>query len=64
VRALNPADRRGSLVRLTAAGLEVMDRAMSDHVDAEHRLVAGLDETERAHLGRLLRKLLLSLDGG
>src|SRR5215207_7449192 len=39
VRVPNPADRRGSLVRLTAAGREVIDEAMTQHVHTEQRLV-------------------------
>jgi DNA-binding MarR family transcriptional regulator len=61
-RVPNPADRRGSLVRLTSSGREVVDRAMALHAEAEQELVAGLGERERDQLARLLRKLLLSVD--
>lgn len=63
IRVPNPTDRRGSLVRLTDAGRDVMDRAMTDHVATEHRLVDGLDDAEQKQLEGLLRKLLLSVDG-
>ena len=62
VRVPNPADRRGSLVRLTDAGGEVIDEAMTQHVHTEHRLVAALDEQEQAQLRNLLRKLLRAVD--
>jgi DNA-binding MarR family transcriptional regulator len=61
-RLPNPADRRGSLVRLTDAGRDVIDEAMTQHVRTEQRLVAGLDEHERAQLRVLLRKLLHGVD--
>jgi len=61
-RAPNPSDRRGSLVRLTKPGREVVDRAMELHADAEHRMIEGLSARERDQLARLLRKLLLSVE--
>jgi DNA-binding MarR family transcriptional regulator len=61
-RVPNPTDRRGSLVRLTDSGLETIDEAMKQHVLTEQRLVAGLDEGERAQLTVLLRKLLRAVD--
>ena len=62
VRVPNPADRRGSLVRLTETGREVIDEAMTRHVQTEHRLVATLDEQEQAQLRNLLHKLLRTVD--
>ena len=62
VRVPNPADRRGSLVRLTAAGHDVMEQAMTRHARTEQRLVAGLDDDERAQLSVLLRKLLHAVE--
>lgn len=62
VRAPNPADRRGSLVRLTAKGRRVVDQAMERHVEVERELVAVLGERERERLAATLRKLLLALD--
>lgn len=61
-RLPNPADRRGSLVRLTKAGRRVVDDAMARHVEAERRLVAGLAEKDRSRLTTLLRQLLLTLE--
>ncbi|HUR86260.1 MAG TPA: MarR family transcriptional regulator [Solirubrobacteraceae bacterium] len=62
-RSPNPADRRGALVGLTAKGRKLADRAMELHAQAEQQLVGGLAKRERDQLARLLRKLLLSLDG-
>lgn len=61
-RVPNPADRRGSLVRLTDAGREVVDEAMTRHVGTEQRLVSALDDDERSALSALLRKLLSAVD--
>jgi DNA-binding MarR family transcriptional regulator len=62
-RLPNPADRRGSLVRLTDAGRKTIDDAMEEHVRTEAGLLAGLDDGERAQLSALLRKLLGTIDG-
>jgi DNA-binding MarR family transcriptional regulator len=57
-----PDDRRGSLVQLTEAGIQVIDEALKQHVLTEQRLVSGLDENEQAQLRVLLRKLLSTVD--
>lgn len=57
-RRPDPADRRGSLVELTAAGRETADRAVEDLVAAEAVLLRGLGETERARFDRLLDKVV------
>jgi DNA-binding MarR family transcriptional regulator len=62
-RRANPNDRRGSLVRLTSQGLELIDAAMAVHADVEHRLVDSLGDTERTRLASGLRRLLLAIDG-
>ena len=61
-RGPNPADRRGSLVRLTDDGLRVVDAAMARHADVEHAMVAALPPRDRERLVALLRTLVLSLD--
>lgn len=61
-RVPNPVDRRGSLVRLTDAGRDVMNVAMEHHALVESQLLASLDESERAQLRNLLRKLLRAVD--
>ena len=62
LRAPNPADRRGSLVRLTDKGREVIDASMVLHADVEHMLVESLDEEDAAQLTQLLRKLLIATE--
>jgi DNA-binding MarR family transcriptional regulator len=61
-RRPNPADRRGSLVRLTGEGKAVIDRAMELHAETELRLIAPLDEEDRRQLTRILRQLLRATD--
>ena len=63
VRVPNPNDRRGSLVRLTERGREVIDASMELHAEVEHQLVASLDEQDAADLQRILRKLLIATEG-
>ena len=62
-RTPNPADRRGSLVRLTEEGLAMIDDAMVRHTEAEHALVAVLGAEDQKRLTNLLRRLLLSVEG-
>ena len=62
VRVPNPNDRRGSLVRLTEAGREAIDRAMDLHAETERQLVAPLDEHDQRELQRILRRLLVATE--
>ena len=64
VRVPNPADRRGSLVRLTAHGRNIVDQAMARHAAAEHELIGGLPASDRERLVELLRMLLRAVDAG
>jgi DNA-binding MarR family transcriptional regulator len=59
-RRPDPTDRRGRLVGLTDRGLELVDAAVTDHLENEERLLGALDVGEREQLAGLLRKLLLS----
>lgn len=61
-RLPNPADRRGSLVRLTAEGRTTIDEAVELQGEAERRLLAPLARTEVDQLVGLLRRLLLEVD--
>jgi len=61
-RLPNPADRRGSIVRLTDEGRTIINEAMSQHVQTEERLTAVLDRDERRQLSALLRKLLGAIE--
>jgi DNA-binding MarR family transcriptional regulator len=61
-RDRDPADRRGTLVTLTDAGLAAIDTAESENVQNEKRLLAPLTRTQRNTLAQLLRELLLALE--
>jgi len=61
-RAPDPADRRGSLVRLTDRGVELFDRIAPEHLANEARLLSALEPAERDQLAELLRRLLLSFE--
>jgi DNA-binding MarR family transcriptional regulator len=60
-RAPDPQDRRGVLIALTPAGLELIDAVMEAHLANERRLLDALSEPERKRLADLLRKLQLGL---
>jgi DNA-binding MarR family transcriptional regulator len=59
----DPGDRRGRLVRLTAAGERLLDRAVGIRAANESRLLGPLDDDELQALDGCLRKLLAALDG-
>jgi DNA-binding MarR family transcriptional regulator len=61
VRRPDPEDRRGLLIELTPAGLQLVDAAVTGHVANEHRLLQALTIAERSQLAGLLRKLLIGL---
>lgn len=52
-------DRRGVRVQLTAAGQQRVDSALTDLLERERRLLAGLTPTEQASLATLLRTLAM-----
>jgi DNA-binding MarR family transcriptional regulator len=56
-RAQNLNDGRGKQVTLTPAGLDLVNKALPDHVDTEHALLAGLTQKERDQLAELLAKV-------
>ncbi len=61
VRLPDETNGRRVLVDLTAEGRELIDRALPDHVDTEHRLLSAVSAEERDELAVLLRNLLQSL---
>lgn len=61
-RRQSETDGRGRRVRLTAAGVALMDEAYPAHLANEERMLAGLSDDERAALVALLRRLGDSLD--
>jgi DNA-binding MarR family transcriptional regulator len=60
-RAPDPEDRRGTLITLTPAGLELIDSVTEAHLDNERRIIAALSKAEQERLADLLRKLQLGL---
>jgi DNA-binding MarR family transcriptional regulator len=63
-RRPDPQDKRGVLVTLTPAGRSRVDAALSDLLEAEQALLAGLTEGSRDTLAALLRVLLAPFDPG
>ena len=61
-RQPDPASARGSLVQLTARGLELFDQAVPAHLANEDRLLSALNDTERQTLADLLRRLHASFE--
>lgn len=57
-----PGDRRGVLVRLTAAGARRVDAALGDLLDVEQALLADLTEADQERLAGLLRTLVSPFD--
>ncbi len=60
-RQPDPDDRRGVLVRLTAEGAAVIDKAIEARLSAAEASIEGLNAKERNAIESGLRKLLLSL---
>jgi DNA-binding MarR family transcriptional regulator len=63
-RAPDPQDRRGVIITLTPAGLELIDAVMEAHLANERRLLGALSQSEQDRLADLLRKLQLGLPRG
>lgn len=55
-RSVAAADARSRRIRLTPAGLDLIDRVVEQHVANEHRLVSGFSEAERGQLASLLER--------
>lgn len=61
-RENRPGDRRGVLVRLTPAGRETVDAALSDLLRAEEQILISLSGAQQGELATSLRWLLLPYD--
>jgi DNA-binding MarR family transcriptional regulator len=61
-RGTDPRDGRGVLVRMTDAGRERVDAAISLLLDAEQAMLEGLSLGDQEKLAGLLRKLSLDFD--
>jgi DNA-binding MarR family transcriptional regulator len=63
-RSQNPDDGRSFLISLTPKGFELIDAAVTAHVETQKRLISTLSEGERKALDRLLRNYLADLESG
>jgi DNA-binding MarR family transcriptional regulator len=61
-RIPDSSDRRGTQIRLTSKGFDVIEKAVEAHVVNEHRILSALGVSEREGLTQLLRKLLMLLE--
>jgi DNA-binding MarR family transcriptional regulator len=61
-RAPDPDDGRGTLISLTDSGRELFEACAPEHLANAEGLLAGLSGDERDDLGRLLGKLLYTLE--
>lgn len=62
VRERDTLDRRGVRVRLTDAGRQRVDAALTDLLDVETALLAGLDTTQKSELADQLRVLVVPIE--
>ncbi len=63
-RSQNPDDGRSFLISLTPKGFELIDAAVTAHVETQKRLISTLSEGERTALDRLLRNYLADFESG
>jgi DNA-binding MarR family transcriptional regulator len=61
-RLPDPNDRRGVIIELTDAGLEVVDAAVEANTASDRQLLERLDPQELTQLEALLRKLMGGLE--
>ncbi len=61
-RLRNPDDGRGFLVSLSPKGRDLIDEVVTDHVQTQAELVAGLSDAQRAQLDELLRRFLAGFE--
>jgi DNA-binding MarR family transcriptional regulator len=61
-RSQNPNDGRGFLISLTPKGFDLIDTAVTAHVETQRRLISTLSEGERKALDRLLRNYLADFE--
>lgn len=62
VRSVSADDGRGRVVRLTAAGKNLIDQAFTEHMENERRLLEALSAQEAAQLEHLLTVWLRSFE--
>ena len=62
-RIQSDEDRRSFLISLTDKGFDVIDAAVTSHVETQARLVSGLSQEEQTQLDVLLKKFLSEFKG-
>lgn len=60
----DPSDGRGTLVRITAQGIKVIDAALASLLQREKELLKSLKPEEQSTLANLLSSILASLEMG
>jgi DNA-binding MarR family transcriptional regulator len=61
-RRPNPSDGRGSVVVLSKAGFDLIDRVVSEHVENQHKLLSGLTVGTHETLNQILMTWLAELE--
>lgn len=61
-RKPDPNDGRGVLVKLTQTGVNTVDAALTDLLERERVLLAGISKTDRNQLADVLRTIVLPFD--
>lgn len=61
-RVKNSNDKRSVLVQLTTKGHQIIDVAVTDHVETQKRLVGGISQAERTALNGLLQTYLTAVE--
>jgi DNA-binding MarR family transcriptional regulator len=61
-REPDPADGRSAVISITRAGREVFEACAPEHLTNARELLSGLSDDERVQLGRLLGKLLYTVE--
>jgi DNA-binding MarR family transcriptional regulator len=56
-------DRRSIPVRLTAKGKKLIDQAIDTRLEDATQVIGGIASTDKAHLAKWLKVLLLEIDG-
>ncbi|WOF73429.1 MarR family transcriptional regulator [Parvibaculaceae bacterium PLY_AMNH_Bact1] len=56
-RVQNTDDKRGFLIRLTDEGFDIINQAVTEHVQTQHRLLSGLSAKQKDDLDALLKTL-------
>lgn len=63
-RTRSPEDGRGWLISLSRQGMELIEKAVTAHVETQAKLVAVLTDEQRTQLDDLLRQFLREFEGG